>query len=223
MNQYHRFLLTFFIFSIALNVNILYSHTLLQTSSATSQHMVGKSMITIGRFTYTFSDLEILEFGEGASLSIGQFSSIALNVTFFLGGNHRADWITTFPFCQIYTEHFGGNDIVGHPATKGAIVIGNDVWIGRNATIMSGVTIGDGAIVGAYAVVAKNVAPYSIVVGNPAKHIKYRFDEDICAALQKLKWWDLEIDQIKEIVHELCDCPDLEKLNFWLQKYRSGQ
>lgn len=190
------------------------------TTTTTTNHFVGKSLVEIGGFTYWFSDLKILEYGEGAPLSIGKFSSISHKVTIFLGNYHRSDWISTFPFGQIHQDFFEGQDIVGHPTTKGGVTIGNDVWIGRGVTIMSGVTIGDGAIVGACAVVAKNVEPYSVVVGNPARHIRYRFDQDVREGLLKLRWWDLEIYQIKELAHGLCACPDIEKINFWIEKYR---
>ena len=187
---------------------------------APTTFIVGASECTINAFTYGYMHLWVREWGESAPLSIGKFTSIADHVTIFLGGNHNVDWITTYPFGHIYTEYLGGEDIVGHPATKGAVTIGNDVWIASHVAIMSGVTIGDGAVVAAYSVVVKDVQPYEIVGGNPAKHIRYRFDEKTRQALLKLRWWDLETEQIKELAHDLCAIPDLEKLNFWIQKYR---
>lgn len=194
-------------------------------SSSTTTYKKGCSLVTIGRFTYAADSfigksLDIKEWSEGASLSIGQFTSIAHNVTIFLGGNHRTDWITTFPFGHINNQDFGSENIVGHPATKGDVVIGNDVWIGDGATIFSGVTIGDGAVIAARSVVVKNVAPYSIVAGNPARHIRFRFDENIRTLLIELRWWDLEISEIKEITSKLCSYPDVDMLNLLLTQFR---
>ena len=187
---------------------------------ATLTFIYGKSLVTIHPYTYGYSLLRIREWGEGAPLTIGKFTAIADNVTIFLGGNHRIDWITTYPFCHIHTDIFNGTDIKGHPATHGAVTIGNDVWIGSGVTIMSGVTIGDGAVLATGSVVVKDVEAYSITGGNPAKHIGYRFNEQIRETLQKLRWWDLQINEIKELAHDLCASPNLEKLQYWLAKYR---
>ncbi len=192
-----------------------------KVSSISTKEMIGNSLKTVGRYTYYFSDMEIIHNNEGAPLAIGQFCSIGQAVTIFLGNYHRSDWITTFPFGHIYEQDFGGKNIVGHPTTKGGVTIGNDVWIGRGATIMSGVTIGDGAIVGACAVVAKNVEPYSVVVGNPARHVKYRFDSDMRDMLLQLRWWDLEVNQIRECTHILCSSPNAEIVYDLLKKYRN--
>ena len=140
----------------------------------------GKQFI-IGDFTY--GKPRVHHWGENATLQIGKFCSIAENVNIYLGGNHRIDWITTYPFSAL-TQYFPmAKGIVGHPTTKGNVVIGNDVWIGNGATIMSGVTIGDGAVIGTMAVVAKDVKPYEIVVGNPARLIKKRFNDETIAKL----------------------------------------
>jgi len=139
---------------------------------------------------------QVLSWGEGAKLKIGNFCSIAHGVIVFLGGEHRSDWVTTYAFSVTWPEVAG--HITGHPKTKGNVVIGNDVWIGLNACILSGVTIGDGAVIGAQAVVAKNVPPYAIVAGNPARVIRYRFDEQVIAKLLAIAWWnwpDAEIAQ----------------------------
>lgn len=94
--------------------------------------------------------------------------------------------------------------IQGHPAAKGNIVIGNDVWIGADVTIMSGVTIGDGAVIGTCAVVAKNIPAYAIAVGNPARVVRYRFDDAIIKKLLELKWWNWPLERIRKNVHLLC-------------------
>lgn len=131
---------------------------------------------------------EVISFGEGAHLRVGKYCSIADNVKILLGGEHRVDWVTTYPFSFLWPKVAG--HIPGHPKTKGDVIIGNDVWIGMGAFILSGVTIGDGAVVGANALVTKNVPPYAIVGGNPAKIIKYRFDEYTIQKLLKIAWWN---------------------------------
>jgi len=108
--------------------------------------MVGKSPVSLCAFSYGEDHLTIRQWGEGAALRIGRFCSIADDVTVFLGGNHRTDWITTFPFGHVFAKELGGEGIVGNPATKGDVAIGHDVWIGSGARIMSGVQIGNGAV-----------------------------------------------------------------------------
>lgn len=182
---------------------------------------IGNSPISIGRYTYGIENLSIHQWGEGAQLQIGSFCSLAKNINIFLGGNHRADWISTFPFGHIYQNELGGVDITGHPATRGDVIIGHDVWIATGATIMSGVHIGDGAIIGANAHVVKDVAPYHIIGGNPAQSIKPRFNEEIIELLLQLKWWELPIDTIKQIAPTLCQSPTVHTLTELLQRYRS--
>lgn len=139
-----------------------------------------------------------------SSYSVGKFCSIADNVIFMLGSNHRTNWISTYPF-MAFPHHFPeAKDISGHPYSKGPIIIGNDVWIGSSVTILSGVTIGDGAIIGARSVVAKNVPPYTIVVGNPARVVKLRFSPEQIAKLLLLKWWNWPIHRIRQNIHLLC-------------------
>jgi acetyltransferase-like isoleucine patch superfamily enzyme len=94
---------------------------------------------------------------DNAKLTVGNFCSIGNSVNIYLGGNHRTDWVTTYPFGHILQEKFDAFNGKGHPATKGDVVIGNDVWIGDNVTIMSGVTIGDGAVIANNSHVVKNV------------------------------------------------------------------
>ena len=144
-----------------------------------SEFILGNSLVKIGAFTYGFENISIKQWNEGAALTIGKFCSIGPNITIFLGGNHRTDWITTFPFGHIFTEQLGGHSIEGHPITNGEVLIGNDVWIGYGATIMSGIKIGDGAVISANATVVKDVKPYEIVGGNPAKLIKKRFTDEV--------------------------------------------
>jgi acetyltransferase-like isoleucine patch superfamily enzyme len=159
------------------------------------------SNILVGEFTYSDGLPVIRHFGEKAQLRIGKFCSIATNVFIYLGGNHRIDWISTYPFNLRFREAL---HIKGHPATKGDVIIGNDVWIGDSAVILSGITVGDGAVIGANAVVTKNVSAYSIVAGNPAREVKKRFTEEEIEILLKIKWWDWSIQKIIEHVEMIC-------------------
>lgn len=190
------------------------------SNDTTRNGLIGKSLISVGRFTYGFENVSVKQRGEGAALNIGAFCSIADDVTIFLGGNHRTDWITTYPFGHIFVDELGGKDIKGHPATKGHVIIGNDVWIGSGTTIMSGVHIGHGAVIAANSCVVKNVSDYEIVGGNPSKHIKMRFDDQTINLLLKLRWWDLPLDNIKSINHELSSVPKNNQLMKLIQEYR---
>ena len=134
---------------------------------------------------------------QGSTLQIGDFCSIAENVTILLGGNHPTDWISSFPFGVVF-EEFKERYYQYPKLSKGSVIIGNDVWIGLNTIILSGVTIGDGAIVAAGSVVTKNVEPYAIVGGNPAKLLKKRFSDEAISKLLAIQWWNWEIDKIKE-------------------------
>lgn len=133
-------------------------------------------------------------------LIIGKFCSIACGAKFiFTSANHTLKSLSTYPFPIFFEEwELDGADITDAWDKKGDIVIGNDVWIGYEAVILSGVTIGDGAIIGTRAVVTKDVPPYSIVGGVPAMVIRMRFDEETIAKLMELKWWEWPYEKIKE-------------------------
>jgi len=159
---------------------------------------------------YTYGSPTIRDWDGKTSLHIGKFCSIAEKVIILLGGNHRTDWVSTYPF-NVFSRQFPNyKALTGHPASKGDISIGNDVWIGTAATILSGVTIGDGAVIGAMAVVSKNIPPYAIAVGNPAVVVKYRFDAVIIEELLEIKWWDWDEEKINSC-HELIYQSDVEK------------
>jgi virginiamycin A acetyltransferase len=146
-------------------------------------------------------------------LTIGKFCSIAHGASFVLnGGNHFADRISTYPF-PIFGEAFGA-PVPGAWPNKGGITIGHDVWIGWDATILPGVTIGHGAIIATKAVVASDVPPYAIVVGNPAKVVKYRLPEADIARLLDIAWWDWPVKRIAEASDALmkADVATLEKM-----------
>lgn len=158
----------------------------------------------VGKYTYGIDHITIKSWDSPYTVSIGAFCSIAGNCTIYTGGNHRTDWITTYPFGHIHRSIFSNFDGKGHPSSKGGVSIGNDVWIGDNVTIMSGVTIGDGAVLAANSHIVKNVEPYSIVGGNPAKLIKYRFSKDRIDHLLKLQWWNFDDSKINIILPYLC-------------------
>jgi acetyltransferase-like isoleucine patch superfamily enzyme len=151
------------------------------------------SKYSIGEFTY--GEPKVVSWGEKSTLKIGKFCSIADGVQIVLGGEHKIEWVTTYPFWVAIEEFYNHP---AHSGTKGDVVIGNDVWIGLNSMILSGVTIGDGAVIGAGTLVSADVEPYSIVVGNPQKLIRKRFDEKTIEQLLMIKWWDWDISRIKK-------------------------
>jgi acetyltransferase-like isoleucine patch superfamily enzyme len=154
---------------------------------------------------HTYGKPEVVQFyGSEARLVIGKFCSIAGSVTIFLGGDHRTDWVTTYPFPVLSAFWPSVPSIPDTAVTKGDVVIGNDVWIGFGAMILAGVTIGDGAVIGARAVVASNVAPYTVAVGNPARPAGQRFDDETVARLLRIRWWDWSDEVIAERIPLLC-------------------
>jgi acetyltransferase-like isoleucine patch superfamily enzyme len=160
--------------------------------------------VKVGAFTYGIEDIEILSWGENIEISFGRFCSIASGLKLYCGGNHRSDWISTFPFGHVYSQFFKLKPISDTPVSNGDITIGNDVWIGRDVTILSGISIGDGAIIASNSHVVKNVLPYTIVGGNPAKVIKSRFNDDVIKMLLDIQWWNLHICEIEKIITFLC-------------------
>jgi virginiamycin A acetyltransferase len=151
---------------------------------------------SIGKYTYGAPIVE--DWHQGSTLKIGNFCSIAKNVNILLGGNHPTDWVSSFPFGVIFEEFKELHHAHPEKLSKGDVIIGNDVWIGMNATILSGITIGDGAVIAANSNVTKNVEPYTIVGGNPAKLIKKRFSDEAISKLLVIKWWEWDIDKIKD-------------------------
>ncbi|MGL4939192.1 type B chloramphenicol O-acetyltransferase [Shewanella sp.] len=134
-------------------------------------------------------------------LIIGNYCSIGSGATFIMAGNqgHRLDWVTTFPFFYQGAEHAIDGFI-----RAGDTEIGHDVWIGTEAMIMPGVTVGNGAVIGSKAVVTKDVPAYSIVAGNPAKHIRFRFNAEQIAMLEAMQWWHWSDEAIKQAMLQLC-------------------
>lgn len=177
---------------------------------------ITSSNIIVGDFTYVAdSNFEThvshLYDWNGDKLIIGKFCQIASGVEFLMNGaNHQMNAVTTFPFYTLEGWKMNPPASFDMPL-KGDTVIGNDVWIGQNAVILPGVNIGDGAIIGANSVVGKDVLPYSVVVGNPAREIRKRFDDEMISLLQQFQWWNKDIDEINGLI-PLLTCSDLEKV-----------
>jgi len=172
--------------------------------------------IIVGDFTY-IADSEFESHvthhyeWNGDQLIIGKFCQIAAGVEFIMNGaNHQMNAASTFPF---YTLE--GWDMAPPAASdmplKGDTIIGNDVWIGQNAVILPGVHIGDGAIIGANSVVGRDIPPYTIVVGNPAREIRKRFDDELIQLMLAFKWWDKSIEEINHLI-PLLTSGDLERV-----------
>lgn len=176
------------------------------------KNIIKNPNIQVGDYTY-YDDFERVENFEknvkyhfdfvNDKLIIGKFCMIASDVKFIMNGaNHLSEAISAYPFAIFGNGWEKAMDGKSYP-NKGDIHIGNDVWIGYNATIMAGVRIGDGAIIAANSTVVKDVEPYSIVGGNPAQEIKKRFDEKQINALLTIKWWNWPIDKITKHTDKL--------------------
>ncbi len=172
--------------------------------------------IIVGDFTY-FADVDFekhvthhYDF-NGDKLIIGKFCQIGAGVEFVMNGaNHQMNAVSTYPFYIM--EGFNQEvPLKKDMPLKGDTIVGNDVWIGQNVTILAGVHIGDGAIIGTNSVVGSNVEPYTVVVGNPARPIRKRFDDELIDLLLKFKWWDKPINEINELIPILA-CSDLKKI-----------
>lgn len=185
------------------------------------KNTITRPNIEVGDYTYYDDDENCEDFERhvthhyaflGDKLIIGKFCAIAKGIQFVMNGaNHRMNCVTTYPF-----NIMGGGWEKATPALddlplKGDTVVGNDVWIGQNVTVMPGVHIGDGAIVAASSVVATDVPAYHIAGGNPCRVIKKRFADDLIAYLLQLKWWDWPAEKIFANLETLCS-GDLEKI-----------
>lgn len=185
--------------------------------------------VVVGEYTYYEDDVAPTDFDRknvlynnpdfGDRLVIGRFCAIGADTKFIMGpANHSMSTVSSYPFSL-----FGGRWAdKARPALeltprKGDTVIGNDVWIGRRSVIMPGVKIGDGAIVAASSVVTKDVPPYTVVGGNPAKFIRRRFGDRLTALLLELKWWDMPEKDLLKVMPLLTD-PDLEKVEAEIEK-----
>ena len=163
------------------------------------QRGLPSKIILTGQYTYGAEEIRLRSWKEGANCYIGSFCSIAKFCTIYLGGMHLTDCATTYPFGHINQDIFPeGSD--RHPATKGHVIIHNDVWIGENATLLSGIEIHNGAVIANGSMVTKDVPPYTIVGGNPAKIIKARFSREVISALNSLEWWKYPVANINKAI-----------------------
>ncbi|MCJ1806919.1 CatB-related O-acetyltransferase [Flavobacterium covae] len=184
------------------------------------KNIIQNPNIIVGDYTYydDFDDVENFEKNvkyhfdfTGDKLIIGKFCMIASGVKFIMNGaNHLTEAISAYPFAIFGQDWQDAMEGKSYP-TKGDTVIGNDVWIGHNATIMAGVTIGDGAIIATNATVTKDVAPYTIVGGNPAQVIRKRFSDEVIDLLLEKQWWHWDIEKITQNV-QLLTSNDFDKL-----------
>lgn len=162
---------------------------------------------------YLFPDRDDVD-----KLIIGSYCSIGSGASFIMAGNqgHRYDWVSSFPFFYM-SEVLNFSESKDGFQRAGDTLIGNDVWIGSEAMIMPGITIGHGAVIGSRALVTKDVEPYSIIGGNPAKLIKKRFSENHIALLLEMRWWDWEDSVVKEAMSVLCS-NDIDSLYSYYKK-----
>ncbi|MBN1459931.1 MAG: CatB-related O-acetyltransferase [Armatimonadetes bacterium] len=159
-------------------------------SQISPNSVVPKGRITIGRGTYGCPT--ILVYHPRDSVSIGNYCSIGPEVLIITSGGHRSDTSCQYPFKKRLNPKVVNTDVV----TKGPIIIGNDVWLGARSIVLSGVTVGDGALVAAGAIVVEDVPSFGVVGGNPARLIRMRFDSDVIAALLRIRWWNWPEDKL---------------------------
>jgi chloramphenicol O-acetyltransferase type B len=188
--------------------------------------------IIVGRYSYysgyyhghSFDDCARYLFPDRSDvdkLVIGSFCSIGTGAAFIMAGNqgHRNDWATTFPFFYMKEEPaFAGALDAYQPA--GDTIVGSDVWIGSEAMIMPGIRIGHGAVIGSRALVTRDVEPYTIVGGNPAKPIRKRFSDEEIAMLLEMAWWDWPLEEIKDAMKLLCSADIASLYRHWSESSR---
>lgn len=185
------------------------------------KNVVKNPNIIVGEYTY-YDDINGAENFEshvthhydfiGDKLIIGKFCAIAKGIEFIMNGaNHRINSITTYPFNIMGNGWEKSAPYLSELKLKGDTIVGNDVWIGQNVTVLPAVHIGDGAIIGANSVVAKDIPPYSVAVGNPCEVKRKRFDEDLIEYLLQIKWWDWDAEKIFKNMEALCS-GDLSKI-----------
>lgn len=157
--------------------------------------------LDIGKFTLANAEAEVLCWRWPETVKVGKYSSIG-KCYFMVDGNHNPTYASTYPFAELCIS----DDAPQNQLDKAVPIVGNDVWIGENAYIYSGVIVGDGAVVAGNSVVTKNVDPYTIVAGNPARVVKHRFDPDLIQRYIDVKWWNLPDDVVaKQLAPHLRD------------------
>jgi acetyltransferase-like isoleucine patch superfamily enzyme len=183
-----------------------------QEKARTLHALQRRGLLSMGRHTYGMPAIHSYP-GSEAHITIGSFCSIAPDVQIINGGMHPKSWVSLFPFRIMWNLEGALED--GMPETRGDIIIGSDVWLGTGAMVLSGVTIGHGAIVAARSVVTRDVQPYAIVAGCPAKCLASRFPPEVIEQLLKIRWWDWDDARIREAV-PLLSSPNMDR---FLQKY----
>lgn len=186
-----------------------------QKNAVVIHDLMERGLLVIGRHTH-YSPKVFMFRGSECKVEIGSFCSVGPGVQIIAGGIHPPHWLSTFALR--IRLHMDGAYEDGMPETRGDIVIGSDVWLGTDSVVLSGVTIGHGAIVAARSVVTRSVPPYAIVAGNPAKIVKYRFEPHIVDQLLKIAWWDWSDEKVREAV-PLLSSPDAAG---FLEKYEAG-
>lgn len=161
---------------------------------------------------------KVHDWQEGSNLIIGAYCSIASNVQIFLGGHHHTEWLTTYPFAAMLTHK---NKLPTSGFSRGDVIVGNDVWLCSDVTILSGVTIGSGAVVAAGSVVTHDVEPYSIVAGNPARHVRWRFDEATRNTLLQITWWAWPVEEVTHVAQLLSTSDPSGLINYARQRRNS--
>lgn len=166
------------------------------TKDTLAEH-VASGHLVVGPHTY--GPLVLRHWGAPGTYvcRVGDYCSIADGAQVFLGGYHRPEWVSMYPF-GAFAEWRGPGVRTDHTVGRGDVVIGSDVWLGSQCMIMAGVTIGHGAVVAARAIVSRDVPPYAIVAGNPARVVKHRFDDETIADLLAIAWWDWPEERVRQ-------------------------
>ncbi|MDR7037230.1 acetyltransferase-like isoleucine patch superfamily enzyme [Methylobacterium sp. BE186] len=162
------------------------------------RRLARKHGFSIGAYSYGRPRVRFAK--SGRHLTIGRYCSIADDAEILLGGGHRTEWISTYPFAAMTALWPDVEAPQDYQVSRGDVVIGHDVWLGSGCLILPGVTIGHGAVIGARAVVSRDVPPYAIVVGNPSRIVRHRFDPETVEALLACAWWDLPPEHVASLV-----------------------
>lgn len=160
--------------------------------------------VRIGQYTYGLRFSTILLYSKDDRIDIGSYCSIGPGVKIIAGGEHNYKLISSFPLKSYLVTKDPETDTL----SNGAVVIGNDVWVGANTIILSGVTIGDGVVIAAGSVITKDIPPYAIVAGVPAKVIDYRFEANMIDSLMEIKWWSWDPDTIRARLDDIYGEPE---------------
>lgn len=167
-----------------------------------AQALIDAGFLSIGAYSYGAPTLRLYR-GDSATVRIGRYTAIAPDgVVFYPGGAHRTDWVTSYGLRAVFDLPGAYED--GTPTSRGDIVVGSDCWIASDVVVTSGVTVGDGAVLATRAVVTKDVRPYAVVAGNPAREVRRRFRDDQIEALLRIAWWDWPVERVLEHVDLLC-------------------